>query len=281
MPAWQEVTRFEDDRVHLGVLVDKTDPSPTIDLQRRALIALDMKGDCLPIEIPSAEFPEAIEHLAKCGFAGLSVERPLKVFAAKFATRFWVARQSQGVANALKFQDGIYAQNTEIPAIVSLISKIEPGLALVLGSGPAARSVTMALFDQGWQVRVWNRNALRSRPMVSYFQRFGKVEMSPNPDPSGCRLVANATPLGKKAGEQPPLLWAYVRPKTAFLDMVYRRVPTEFLRSASGRGLATIDGREVVIEQLALAVEWWLGGGVLRNPLREVMGLRAVVHPIS
>lgn len=240
---------------------------------RHERLALDVAH----VAVGRGELRDALGHLAAVGVRGVGISGPLKVDAAMAAERFFVSTQALGVANTLLLESGVWAQNTEVAAVTECTRSLEPGAALVLGAGSGARSVVGALVQSGWKVRLWNRNAVRARPLLTMMERYGSVAMVAAPDPAGCRLVVNATPLGAKAGEEPPLEWAHIARGTTVLDLVYRRVATEFLRKASVRGLPTIDGRQLLAEQAALSLEWWLGRTVSRDPLRQALGLRSVV----
>lgn len=241
---------------------------------KAALKEMGIPAQVIALQPTSDEFGQCIDHLTEQGFTGVSVGNPFKPLGAKLASKFFLVKHSMGLANALTLGPSVYAQNTEVSGFMKLISDLEPGTALVLGAGQGARSVITALFESGWQVRLWNRNALRARPLLTLFQRYGKIELLPQPDPSGCSLVVNATPLGAKAGEQPPLQWTRCKPHTVASDLVYRNVATEFLRQASLRGFKAIDGRELLTEQAALALEWWSGKPVPREPMRAAVGLK-------
>ena len=41
-------------------------------------------------------------------------------------------------------------------------------------------------------------------------------------------------------------------------DLIYTPRPTKFLQIAAARGLQAIDGVEMLINQGAIALEWWL-----------------------
>ena len=119
---------------------------------------------------------------------------------------------------------------------------------------------------------------------MTLFERFGKVETIPVADPNGCSMIVNATVLGKRAGESPPVAWNRARPKSIAVDFVYRNVQTEFLRSAARLGFRTIDGRELVVAQATFAMQWWLGQQPLQSAMLEAAGLHgtwADTHPTS
>lgn len=275
MANWQEFGPRSDGAFRIAVVGYQIDLSYPFQIFSAAVHEQFKDGVVVPLDVPKVEFEECIRHLHAAGFAGVSVANPHKVDAARIAERFWVARFSLGVANALKFDGGIFAQNTEVPAISECVRGIDPSTALVMGTGHAARSVVAGLLQMDWKIKVWNRNANKTRILQTLLGRYGTLEIAANPDPSGCRLVVNATPLGAKPGEQPPLQWARILPRTVCFDLVFRRVPTEFLRAASMRGLKTIDGRELLVEQCALTFEWISGKPAPRPAMRTAAGLKA------
>jgi shikimate dehydrogenase len=274
MAVWQELRARPEAQVRIAVVGHQVDLSLYPLVMTAGFESAGIASQVVMLDVPKTDFDACIHHLDELGFRGISVANPYKVDAARIAERFWVARFSLGTANALMMENGIFAQNTEVPAIMAILENLAPTTALIMGTGHAARSVAGALYQCGWKVRVWNRNANKTRVMQTLFKRFGELEMAPNPDPSGCKLIVNATPLGAKAGEQPPLMWARVQPKTVCFDLVFRRVPTEFLRTATMRGLKAIDGRELFVEQCGLAMDWWAGRKIDRAPMRAIIGLR-------
>jgi shikimate dehydrogenase len=274
---WQDLRPDSSGKLRIAVVGEGDD----FDLLPKAfsLALREMGIDCDVVAIsPTAEeFKEAVPYLSECGFKGVSVCNPLKAEAAKLAKDYFTVRHGLGVANALTLGGpNVYAQNTEVAAFNHAISGLTPATALVLGSGRAARSAVQSLFESGWKVRLWNRNVIRSKPFVALFEYYGKVETVSQADPTGCNLIVNATPLGIKAGEQPPVIWTHAKPRSAAIDFVYRSVATEFLRSAAQRGFKTYDGRELLVEQAALALEWWTGKTVPREPMLHAVGFRKI-----
>lgn len=263
-----------DGQFRLAVIGDLPDSQLLFQAFTAGLKGLEIEGEAQLLECGREEFAECVEHLRSSGFQAVSVGNPHKPIAAKLATQFFIVKHALGVANALSLGDNIYAQNTEVPAFRKAIADIPPGAALVMGSGRAARSAIMGLYESGWQVKLWNRNLSRSKPMVSLFLRYGNIQTVPQADPSGCSLVVNATPLGRKAGEEPPLVWRYARPKTTLVDYVYRNVATEFIRDGVRRGFRTIDGRELLVEQAAFALEWWHQRPAPRDAMLQAIGFR-------
>lgn len=273
MSDWREVRLQAEADINIAVVGQGVESTllPVLHSTAFQRMGLSAQIECLDVE-PS-QFEECIRHLASLKFKGASVTNPHKVEAARIAERFWVVKHSLGVANTLTFTGSIFAQNTEVSAFVQTVSHLEPSRALVLGAGHGARSVVLGLMESGWKVRVWNRSAMKTRVLLTLMKRYGDIELATQPDPTNCKLIVNTTPLGTKIGEQPPLLWQYVPRGAVFYDLAYRRISTEFLRNAAVRGLKGIDGRELVVEQAAQAIEWWTDKEAPREVMRTAVGL--------
>jgi shikimate dehydrogenase len=271
---WQEVRAKEGVDIRVAAVASGADLSYLQIVTACGLSGLGMTHQIELLDIERTDFDKCIAHLRNIGFRGAFVANPFKVDAARVAERFWIHRFALGVANSLFFENGIFAQNTEVPAIAACIKDVAKGPALVMGTGHAARSVIAGLLTAGFDIRLWNRNVNKTRILKSLLERHGNIELMTSPDPSGCKLIVNATPLGSKLGEQPPVIWARVLPKTVCFDLVFRRVPTDFLRTASLRGLKTIDGRELLVEQCAEVLQWWTGKEPSRDAMRAAVGVK-------
>ncbi len=271
---WEDVSARADVDIKLAAIThgaDLTYPSTAV---AAGLNSLGLKFQFELLDIGRQEFDSCVNYLRELDFRGAVVLNPFKVDAARIAERFWIHRFAMGTANSLLFDKGVFAQNTEVPAITACVENVARGTALVLGTGHAARSVVAGLLEAGFTIKLWNRNVNKTKVLKSLLERYGTIELLTNPDPSGCKLVVNATPIGTKMGEQPPLKWNHVLPNTVFLDLVYRHIPTEFLRAASLKGLRTIDGRELLVEQSAQILEWWTKRQPDRDEMRFAVGIK-------
>ena len=111
---------------------------------------------------------------------------------------------------------------------------------LLLGAGPAARAIALALAQRGARIACWSRRAEQA------------ARVGPSPDRRAA-LVISALPSGATV---PPAVIAVVDPNADVFDVNY----------ASGRsplpadiGLRHSDGIPMLLHQGALAFEWWTG----------------------
>lgn len=275
MATWSELEPVPEGHLGIAVVGDDADASMLPELESAALEEMGLDALIVRVETDANALKDGLKRLVELGYRGVNVGNPFKPAAARLAEHFYVVRHSLGTANALMLDGGIFAMNTEVTAFTKTLDNIPIGTALVMGAGQSGRAVSMALLEAGWKVKVWSRSATKARPTMTLLQRYGSIELLPGPDPVGCGLVVNATPLGLRPGELPPVNWNQVNRNTVVYDLVVRRVNTELIRAATNRGLKTVDGRELLIEQAAQALEWWTGKPVPRGPMRVAAWQRA------
>jgi shikimate dehydrogenase len=144
----------------------------------------------------------------------------------------------------------------------------------VIGAGGAGRAVLYALAGIGvGPVTLFNRNVEKGAALLSSFGLEGQALPIGDAVPPGA-LVVNATSLGMTG--QPPLdLDLSALPDDAVVyDIVYAPLETALLAAARARGLATIDGLEMLIGQAAVAFERFFGTAPPRDrdgELREIL----------
>ena len=61
------------------------------------------------------------------------------------------------------------------------------------------------------------------------------------------------------------------------MDLVYGADPTAFVRDAGARGIAVVDGQEMLVQQGAVAFERWWGREAPVVVMREALALRVQV----
>ena len=140
------------------------------------------------------------------------------------------------------------------------------GLAIVIGAGGAARAVVSALYDEGYQIDIINRDAAKARSLALEFGApvtcFSKLELPSAPrlftiDPVGANecLLINTTSLGMVG--HPPLAITLENVSDGVLvyDIVTQPLETPLLVEARARGMRTIDGLAMLIGQAAVAFE--------------------------
>jgi 3-dehydroquinate dehydratase/shikimate dehydrogenase len=242
--------------------------SPSPAMHRAGYLAAGIDARYVPLEIDDVE--ECLLLLGAKGAAridGLGVTMPFKE---DVADRCWVKDEiatRSGAVNTVVFDRGAWSgRNTDGPALLGLVRRhIDPAgtSAAVVGAGGTARVAASVLRDAGADVVLYNRSPDRARKAAA---RLG-VRSRPLEQLSGERwdLLVQATPLGR-AGER--FLPGEALHGRLVVDAVYG-VETPLLAAARARGLATVDGLDLLVSQAVLQFEHLVGRrpdeGVLRR----------------
>ncbi|HEU5063597.1 MAG TPA: shikimate dehydrogenase [Solirubrobacterales bacterium] len=260
----------------LAVLGHPVSHSRSPAMQSAALAALGL-GDWSYRAIDAA--PEAFEmtvrELAEVGYAGVNVTVPHKEAALALATEASEASQQIGAANTLVF-DGkeIEAHNTDADGLLASLPDSPRGRrALLLGAGGAARAALWALLWEGARVEVWNRTPERAETVCAALG--GTVVAAPRQEEYDLIVNTSAAGLG---GDNPfdhlPLEPGGFTDSQTVVDMVYGERRSRLLKAAEGRGAATVDGLEILVQQGARSLEIWTGSEPDLDVMREAAARR-------
>lgn len=266
-------------------------------LHRAALAALGQTGDYRLYEVPPEDedaLRRLMDALRQGTLHGLNVTIPHKQRAAALVDALTPTAQAIGAVNTLFVRESrVWGDNTDAPGFWADLrvqlpkATAQPGVALVLGAGGAARAVVYALLSRGWRGRGVARRPTQAQALCEHLSAATAPPFcSPvvwetladwlreTPD-----LIVNTTPVGMAPhAEASPWPAALPWPRNAALyDLVYNPRPTALVRQARAAGLPAVDGLGMLIEQAALAFERWTG---LRAP-REALGQAATAPPRS
>lgn len=210
----------------------------------------------LPLWVPSfGDFwLEVVEsgslEVLGCPWKGFSVTAPHKSAALAVAGASSPLADRVGGANTLVHNGLVWeAESTDPAGVIAPLRERRIDLAgkraAVLGAGGAGRAAAVGLEQAGAAVTLVNRGAVRGRRAA---EELGMTLLAIEEwDPGLFDVLVNATPLGR-AGEEPfPV--ARLAPGAVVVDMAYGSQPTPLVQAARARGLAAVDGREILLYQ--------------------------------
>jgi len=256
-------------------------------LHTAALRAASLPGEYILYPIPPqpdvpAELMLLLDRMRTGELHGLNVTIPHKQTVLPLLDEITPTARAIGAVNTLFMHAGRLAGgNTDAPAFLGDLARIVgtggnfPGRALVLGAGGAARAVVYALSRAGWEVWVAARRVAQAETLAN--------DMAPAPiralsmqqawQVPECELLVNTTPLGMvpHADSSPWPLHAPLPCGTAVYDLVYNPAETCLLKQARLSGHPAANGLGMLIEQAALAFEYWSGGTAPRQAMRQAV----------
>ncbi len=241
-----------------------------------------MNAAYLAFQIEDHSLGLAFEGIRSLGIRGVNLTIPFKEQAIEFIDEIPEdLDRSIGAINTVVNRDGkLLGYNTDALGFLTSLNeelafKPEARSALVLGAGGAARGVSFALaYAHTDRILVHNRSAERAEGLVDCLSAaFPQTVVEPLFDLASLKnerldLVVNATSVGMKANEAPPMDLRVFDNKTSVYDLVYSPEETRFLKDAKKLGLPHANGLGMLVNQGALAFELWTGQ---KEGVRECM----------
>lgn len=251
-------------------------------IHRHWISELGLIGDYVRHPVEPEHAADFFANFAGGTFIGCNVTVPHKEVAFASVAHADAVATALGAVNTVWLEGGrLMGSNTDAEGFIANLDQwapgfdANPGAAIVLGAGGAARAVIWALQARGFApIHVVNRTRDRAEAMA---ERFG-----PDIRPAGwddlpallpqAGLLVNTTSLGMEG--QPPLTidLATARDDLLVTDIVYIPLETPLLKAARSRGLRTVDGLGMLLHQAVPGFERWFG----RRPV-VTAGLRRLI----
>jgi len=241
-------------------------------MQNAAFRRENVNAILLPLKTRS--LADLLTLVRELPLSGVAVTMPLKQEVLPHLANMDALTSRIGACNTLRTAaDGkLYGFNTDVAGVVRPLEKrlsLKGARVAVLGAGGAARAAVFGLVEQGAEVFVVNRTheaavalAREAKAKALKHEVFGRGHFD---------VLINATPCGQTGGKQAlPIAESELNAGLVF-DMVYNPLETPLLKLARARGIATISGVEMFVQQGARQFEIWTG-----KPAPEAEMLRVV-----
>ena len=228
------------------------------------LDALGIAGDYRRFHVPVDALADYIAGArADADWRGCNVTMPHKQAIMDLVDDPGDIRGTIGAMNTVVRQpDGsVIGTNTDAAGFYAPLAELdlEGAPVAVVGAGGAARAVLFALARaKVGPVTILNRSPLKATGLLATFGLKGEVAGLDAQLPP-VSLLVNSSSLGM-TGNPPLDLDLSPLPGDAIVyDLVYSPLRTGLLNAAEARGLATVDGLDMLIGQAALAFELFFG----------------------
>jgi shikimate dehydrogenase len=228
------------------------------------------------VEVKPAELVDFLEKIRKSeGYIGLNVTLPLKELILSKVGAASVAAKAMGAVNVVHIKDHkTYGHNTDVVGIEKTFQKMHfnvyGSVCLLWGAGGSAKAVAFVLGKlQAKKVFVYNRGERGEELAKTFsnlypetlFQAISDLDMVKEEVFS---LMINTTPLGMQGHESGEKYFEqsagmkFTREALAF-DLIYVPEMTDFLKVAEKRGLKTVGGLGMLIDQALATWKIWFG----------------------
>jgi shikimate dehydrogenase len=214
------------------------------------------------VAFPVTDLARSVAGLRGLGIGGVSVTIPFKEEIIPLLDELDPQAAKIGAVNTVVHRDGrLTGYNTDwLGAVTALTAKIslKGRHVLILGAGGASRAIAFGVFHEGGRVTLTDIDAARAAALAL---DLGAEAIAPEVlDRCPATILVNATPVGMTPDVDgipinPDLLGRF----EVVMDIVYKPLQTRLLKEAENRGVATIDGLQMLIHQGAAQFELWTG----------------------
>lgn len=207
----------------------------------------------VPMHVAPAALPPLFRALHDVGnLDGILVTVPHKRMAAGLCDSMTDRAQFVGAVNVVRRAGaGWYGDNTDGVGYLNGVERngflIAGKRALLVGCGGAGAAIAFEILLRGAAELVINDidDARRREIHAQLTLRFpGRVTSGSN-DPTGFDLIANATPLGMRVGDSPPIDLSRLRQEQFVACVVTAPAETPLIATARALGCPTMTGAEM------------------------------------
>jgi shikimate dehydrogenase len=229
-------------------------------LHNTGFVAAECDASYLPFLVGNLkEFLQAIPEFELRGF---SVTIPHKRTIMKHLAECEPMAEKIGAVNTVVVgkDGGLLGSNTDYVGVLRALEgklRLRDSRVLIFGAGGSARAAAFALANAGAEVLICARREMAARELarVCGAQAIARKHLA-----SACfELIVNATPVGMypHAGNS-PLSPRELRCRIV-MDLIYRPLRTQLLKTAAAKGIRVISGVEMFLAQGFAQWELWMG----------------------
>ena len=270
---------------------DPVDENPTGVIEEAGYKTLGLNYRYLTVRVEKDRLPDAVNGARAMGFRGFNLTIPHKVAVIPLLDELTEAARLIGAVNTVISENGkLIGENTDGKGFLTSLrdNGIDPAgkTITLLGAGGAARAVSVELALAGARhINIINRGeergmelasavSERTNAAASYFRWIPQVSI-----PEETNILVQCTNIGlfPDVTGKPDVNYDTLRPEMVAADVVFNRPDTPFLQEAARRGLKTITGLGMLVNQAAFNFKLWTGQdapvGVMTEALAREFGL--------
>ncbi|HLZ46127.1 MAG TPA: shikimate dehydrogenase [Gemmatimonadales bacterium] len=233
-------------------------------MHNAAFRALGLDAVYVALRVPATALPAFLAAQAAIGGAG-NVTVPHKEAVEGSVARKTDVCKRVGACNTYWTEDGgLVGDNTDVPGVIAALEQLGAGTHkrerwMLVGTGGSARAVAVAAADRGAELYVRSRDSARARTFAQWADSIG-ADASVAAGPVEVDIAINATPLGLAGHDPLPIDLNHIPGAQRALDLVYAAGETRWVHALRERGIKAADGREMLVQQGAAALERFFPG---------------------
>ena len=234
----------------------------------------------------------AVKGFRTFDIKGINVTLPFKQKIMKYLDDIDPIAQKIGAVNAIKNNDGnLIGRNTDAEGVMKTFLDAGYSISgkniLLLGAGGTARAIAYIMAKEANKIVIANRTEKRAKKLANELKKyFNTIIEGKNNSASVLKeeskktdILINTTPVGMYPNVQlSPIHAEFLHEDLIVYDVVYNPLETKLIKDAAEKGCKTIGGLDMLVNQGALAFEWWTNRkpnvNLMKNKIIEFLGMK-------
>ena len=231
----------------------------------------------LPFDVPISNLKDALKGILALGIKGVNVTLPLKEKIIDYLSEISEEANVVGSVNTVVNENGkLHGYNTDVHGIYETLNpykdEITGSVVTLIGSGGASRSViyTLIRYFKPKEINIINRTEQKAESLKNYFSSkmlFDDIKTFSLVPPDlvdifrNSNLIINTTSVGlfPEIDDSPTTIEdSFIKGQIVF-DVVYNPLKTKFFHIAEKKGVSTLNGFRMFVEQGDKSFELWTG----------------------
>ncbi|MDR4226447.1 shikimate dehydrogenase [Bacillus mojavensis] len=254
-----------------GVIGNPIAHSMSPDIHNAALKDLGLDGHYHAFKVEEDSLEDAVKGIRALGLQGINVTVPHKVSIMDHLDHIDESAKVLGAVNTVRREgDKLVGYNTDgegfVRSLMRILDKPISELSfLMIGAGGAARAIfTTIVRDNPEKFDICNRTIEKAKQLTDSAPSFRNVEVLSIKEAEErleqYDVIIHTTSVGMYPNvEDIPLSLQRAASSAVVCDIVYNPIQTSLLKEAKQKGLKTLDGVGMFVEQAALSFRLWTG----------------------
>ena len=212
-------------------------------------------GICIPMQVSEADLDVVMPGLTRTpNVDGVLVTMPHKFAAFSYCATSSERANMLGVVSVMRRNPDHTWHGDMLDGLAFVKAQKDEGAqpegarVLLIGAGGAGSAIAIALLEAGVrELIIHDTDETRSAKLLELVSGLGRGRVTLGlPDPTGCDMVCNATPMGMAAGDPLPVAANLLTSSMFVGDVIAGHGVTPLLQAAEAAGCRTANGVQMV-----------------------------------
>ena len=255
----------------LGIIGHPISHSMSPMMHNFALDELNLDYVYIAFDVIAKNLENAMNGIKALKIHGLNVTIPHKETVIQYLDEIDPLALEIGAVNTIKLQNGLlHGKNTDAEGAKQALHNAGINLSgldvVLIGSGGAAKAISYCLIQKINHLTILNRTEQNAKQLVNRLKNDAQSKIIakklniPNlsNEIKSANILINATPVGMYPSQHGSIVSKDMLHKDLVVfDLIYNPLETQLIKDAKLIGCKTLNGLDMLINQGALAFEWW------------------------